>query len=87
MIRVKNISIICPDTPEGRMWASALEKEIRAFRAPASVRRKTGLLRAADTEEPWLIVMCSPEARQDPMQLLRRQLQGYRLPMPCHRLS
>lgn len=66
MIRVKNISIISPDTAEGRMWASALEKAIRSFRAPASVRRKTGLLCAADTEEPWLVVLCSPEARRDP---------------------
>ena len=65
MIRVKNISIISPDTPEGRMWAATLEKEIRSFRAPASVRKKTGLLRAADTEEPWMVVLCSPEARQD----------------------
>ena len=66
MIRVKNISIIHPDTPEGRMWAEALEQELRSFRTPASVRKKTGLLRAADTEEPWLVVLCSPEARRDP---------------------
>ena len=38
MIRVKNISIISPDTPEGKMWAEALEKELRSFRTPASVR-------------------------------------------------
>ena len=66
MIRVKNISIIHPDTPEGRMWAEALEKELRSFRTPASVRKKTGLPRASDTEEPWLVVLCSPEARRDP---------------------
>ena len=66
MIRIGKIEMIYPRTSEAEAWAACLEKEIRSFRAPAAVRKKTGLLRASDTEEPWLVVLCSPEAKTDP---------------------
>ncbi len=66
MIRIGKIEIVYPCTPEAETWAAELEKEIQAFRAPSPVYRKTGLQRVADTGEPWLVVLCSPEARTDP---------------------
>ena len=60
------IELCYPRSPALDALAERLEHRLMHYRIPGDVRRKTGLMSVREVEEPWLIVLCTPETPGDP---------------------
>ena len=62
MLKLNKIEFVFPDSPGMQAMAERLIKEFETYRVPAAVAKKTGIRSLSEVTDPWLIVLCSPEA-------------------------
>ena len=60
------ITIAYPDTEETKEIALLLKNELSSYRIPKDARKKTGLHKVSDIQDDWLIILCTPESKEDP---------------------
>ena len=65
MIEINNIRILYPAGAWPEALARHLEKELVSYRIPRAVSRKTGIRSLTEVPEPWLIVLCTPDLKND----------------------
>ena len=61
MIKLNAIEFVYPGTLELSALAERLRKEFASYRIPGSVAKKTKYKSLSEVDEPWLIVLCTPE--------------------------
>ena len=66
MKTAKGIEIVSLRTPLHDRIAEQLSRDIRNYRIPAGVRKRTGICALSDAGADWLIVLCSPGSPEDP---------------------
>ena len=66
MKTAKGIEIVSLRTPLHDRIAEQLSRDIRNYRIPAGVRKRTGICALSDAGADWLIVLCSPGSQEDP---------------------
>ena len=66
MLKLNSVTIVYPESAGLQPLAEKLAAEIKGYRIPGSVRARTGIRRTEEIREPWLIVLCVPETREDP---------------------
>ena len=65
MIEINNIRILYPAGGWPEALARHLEKELVSYHIPRAVSRKTGIRSLTEVTEPWLIVLCTPELKNN----------------------
>ena len=66
MLKIHSITIAYPESAGLRPLAEKLAEQMEGYRIPGDVRTRTGIRHTAEVQEPWLIVLCVPETREDP---------------------
>ncbi|MBQ6602622.1 MAG: hypothetical protein IJH99_04395 [Eubacterium sp.] len=69
------IEIIYPDRPGMDALCGQLQKEMLSFRIPKNVTEKTGIASLSDVKEPWLIVLCTPDTKED--EKVKARIRGF----------
>ena len=65
MIEISRIRILYPEGAWPETLARQLEKELVSYRIPRAVTRRTGIRSLTEVTEPWLIVLCTPDLKND----------------------
>lgn len=65
MIQLYQITIIYPKSPGMENLARKLAADMKHYRIPSNVRKKTGMGGLGDMKQPWLIVLCDPATPSD----------------------
>ena len=63
---LNRIIITAPDTPGMALLAEQVKDSLSRYRIPKDVAEKTGIKSLSEVEEPWLIVICTPDTPKDP---------------------
>ena len=66
MKQINQISILYPPGSEIAFVADLLARELSRYRVPGNVAKRIGISRLEEISEPWLIILCSPDAQSDP---------------------
>ena len=73
MTEIGKIRIIAPaGNPEAADLAETLKRGLESFRVPGRLAGRTGVRRVEETDEEWLIVVCTPETPGD--ELVNREI-------------
>jgi len=74
MKTANNIEIVSLRTALHDRIAQQLERDIRNYRIPADVQKRTGVRSLQEAGGEWLILLCSPASREDPdtLEAIRR---------------
>lgn len=62
---MNSIRVIGPSNKEIQRIAKRIRKKVFCYRIPGNVKKITGIGRIKDITEPWLIVLCTPETKDN----------------------
>ena len=66
MLKLHSVTIAFPESSRLTRLAGKLAAQLESYRVPGDVRSRIGIRHIREVEEPWLIVLCVPETREDP---------------------